>query len=89
MNPIPSAGQALETTSTAPNPIGVYRHPDGHEIGVTDPIMGDAVVRQGFTLHKQYATSAEVSKATARIVEEPIEESGEPIMDETSKKGSK
>jgi hypothetical protein len=51
-----SAGNAGETTEAPPNPIGLYRQTDsrqpgyGTEIGVLDPIQGDAVVRQGFEL---------------------------------------
>lgn len=51
-----SGGNAAEVTEQAPNPVGLYRQTNpkmagfGKEIGVLDPIQGDAVVRQGFEL---------------------------------------
>lgn len=61
----PSAGNAQEK-SQVENPIGMYRNPDGLEIGVIDPIQGDAVVRQGFVLVEEgrdAALAAGVEKA--------------------------
>lgn len=48
------------------NPIGIYRNPDTKtEIGCTEPAMADAVVRQGFRLVKECATTAEVYELSA------------------------
>jgi hypothetical protein len=53
-------------TESIQNPIGIYRNPDTKaEIGCTEAAMADAVVRQGFRLVKECATSSEVNEALA------------------------
>lgn len=69
-----SAGNAKENVGD--NPIGLYRHPDGFEVGVIDPAQGDAVIRQGFTLVEEgreaamkAGSSKEAMKAEGRETE--------------------
>ena len=62
-NQYASAGNAAETTPVE-NPIGLYRNPDGKEIGVLEPAAGDAVVRQGYVLVEEGREAAMKSAST-------------------------
>ena len=70
-NQFASAGNANEKSGTAENPIGLYRNPDGKEVGVLDPAAGDAVIRQGFTLVKEGVEAAMTPESKDSKTEEP------------------
>lgn len=99
-----SAGNAKEK-STQENPVGLYRHPDGLEIGALDPAQGDAMVRQGFVLVEEGRKAAEKAGKSQEARDASLKQNPEafgPVaedeeeapadstpVEETTKKGKK